>query len=300
MSARPVALCGPALMRLEARRRMAALEESTGLPVVGMDSPRGLNDPSLGRFAQVLRHADRVFLVRKRLDFTLRFGQALGDECEVVEVDSLDTLGGIRVGSRDWLREVRAAVAYRPPEWDAIPMVRALRSLQPLLDASAESVLVCDGGEFGQWVRACLTAPHCVVNGVAGSIGAALPFAAAARLARPEAPVLAFLGDGTFGFHAAEIDTAVRYRLPFVAIVGNDARWNAEHQIQLRDYGPGRTVGCELLPTRYDQVARAFGGHGEHVTVGDELLPAVRRAIASGLPSVVNWTIEGLPAPVYK
>jgi acetolactate synthase-1/2/3 large subunit len=106
------------------------------------------------------------------------------------------------------------------------------------------------------------------------------------------------MGDGTFGFHPAEIDTAVRYRLPFVAIVGNDARWNAEYQIQLRAYGSERLVGCELLPTRYDQVAAAFGGYGELVTEATGLLPAVRRAIASNLPAVVNVMIEGLPAPV--
>jgi acetolactate synthase-1/2/3 large subunit len=299
MTARPIALCGPAFMTLRGRQRMAAVEEATGVPVVGMESPRGMNDPSLGRFAQVLKRADKVFLVGKRLDFTLRFGKALGDECEVAEAESLEALGDVR-GARGWRDEVRAAIAFRPPEWDGIPMVRALRSLQPVLDSHPESVLVCDGGEFGQWVRACLGAPHQVVNGVAGSIGAGLPFAVAARVASPRAPVLAFMGDGTFGFHPAEIDTAVRYGLPFVAVVGNDARWNAEYQIQLRTYGPARLVGCELRPTRYDEVAKAFGGYGEHVEDGEMLLPAVQRAMASGLPAVVDYRIEGLPAPVYK
>jgi acetolactate synthase-1/2/3 large subunit len=158
-------------------------------------------------------------------------------------------------------------------------------------------VLVSDGGEIGQWAQACLAAPHRVINGVAGSIGAALPFALAARLAQPIAPVIAVMGDGTFGFHAAEIDTAVRYRLPFVAVVGNDARWNAEYQIQLREYGPERLVGCELLPTRYDQVAAAFGGFGERVTEAQQVLPAAHRAIDSRLPACLNVMIEGLAAP---
>jgi acetolactate synthase-1/2/3 large subunit len=161
-------------------------------------------------------------------------------------------------------------------------------------------VFVCDGGEIGQWAQACLTAPNRVINGVAGSIGAALPFALAARLAKPDAPVIAFMGDGTFGFHPAEIDTAVRYRLPFVGIVGNDARWNAEYQIQLREYGRERAIGCELLPTRYDQVAVAFGGHGELVTAAADVLPAALRAQASRLPACVNIMIEGLPAPIVK
>lgn len=99
-------------------------------------------------------------------------------------------------------------------------------------------------------------------------------------------------GDGTFGFHCAELDTAVRYGLPFLAVVGNDARWNAEYQIQLRDYGHERAIGCELLPSRYDKVCIGFGGHGEHVTSAAALLEAVERALSSGLPACVNVMIE--------
>jgi acetolactate synthase-1/2/3 large subunit len=97
-----------------------------------------------------------------------------------------------------------------------------------------------------------------------------------------------------------EFDTAVRHNLPFVAVVGNDAKWNAEFQIQLREYGPDRMVGCELNPARYDLVAEALGGHGENVTSGAELVPALRRAIYSGLPACVNVAIQPAPAPVVK
>jgi acetolactate synthase-1/2/3 large subunit len=306
---RPLILCGPASMTRSGRTQMAALEASCGIPVVGMESPRGVNDPALGAFAGVLARADYVALAGKRRDFTLRFGKAFAPDCEVVSIDAGNAAAATfeslmrdvgRHSGASWLEEVRAAIAYRPPEWDALPTVRALRSLQPLLDAHADAVFVCDGGEFGQWAQACLTAPHRVINGVAGSIGAGLPFALGARCAVPDAPILAFMGDGTFGFHPAEIDTAVRHGLPFVTVVGNDARWNAEYQIQLRTYGKERLVGCELLPTRYDEVARAFGGYGENVTDAGELLPAVRRAIASGKPAVVNFAIEGLAAPLVK
>ena len=82
-------------------------------------------------------------------------------------------------------------------------------------------------------------------------------------------------------------------------MVGNDARWNAEHQLQIRHYGADRTVGCELLPSRYEQIAVALGGYGERVERADELEPALDRALASGLPAVINVMIEGLPAPTY-
>ena len=82
-------------------------------------------------------------------------------------------------------------------------------------------------------------------------------------------------------------------------MVGNDARWNAEHQLQIQHYGAERTVGCELAPSRYEQIAVALDGHGERVERADDLEPALDRAIRSGLPAVVNVMIDGLPAPTY-
>jgi acetolactate synthase I/II/III large subunit len=335
---RPLVLAGPACMTRRGRSRMAALEAASGIPVVGMESPRGILDASFGAFAEVLAQADCVLLLGKRLDFTLRFGKppALSPECGFLQIDAEAgeierSRGALRARLRlavvadvfpametltrlatpmasGWAGEVRSAVTFRPPSWDAagaslpgrLHPVQALRPLQALLDAHPEAIFVSDGGEFGQWAQACLGAPHRVVNGVAGAIGAGLPFALAARLARPDAPVIAVMGDGTFGFHCAEIDTAVRYRLPFLAVVGNDARWNAEYQIQLRDYGRERAIGCELLPTRYDQVAAAFGGFGERVSDAAQLLPAAQRAVDSGLPACLNVMIEGLPAPLIR
>ena len=334
---RPLILTGPLTLTRAGRARLYALEAHLGVPVIGMESPRGIADPALGAFAQVLANADGVLLLGKKLDFTLKFGRppAFAANCEVIHVDpDEDELSRSRraVGSRlhaairadtfaaieammvapsckrdsrvHWLEDVRHAVAYRPPAWASVAgsagrlhPVQAMRPLQLILDRHQESVLISDGGEIGQWAQACLSAPHRVVNGTAGSIGSALPFALAARLAHPEAPVIAVLGDGTFGFHCAEIDTAVRYRLPFVAVVGNDARWNAEYQIQLRDYGADRMIGCELLPTRYEQVCVAFGGYGEHVTTADAMLAATERALDSGLPACLNVMIDGLPAP---
>ncbi len=207
-----------------------------------------------------------------------------------------------------WLSEVAAAIAYRPPAWATLTAreagklhpVELCRGLAPIFAADANAILVCDGGEIGQWPQALLAPARRIINGPAGSIGASIPFAIAARAANPGATVIAVMGDGTFGFHMAEFDTAVRCNLPFVAVVGNDATWNAEHQIQLREYGPERAHGCDLLPARYDLVAAALGGHGELVTSAADLGPALARAIASGRPACVNVMIERVPAPVIR
>ena len=336
---RPMILAGPACMTRPGRALLAALEAASGVPVIGMESPRGIADASLCAFAQMLAQADCVLLVGKRVDFTLKFGKApalsaqavvhqidaesaeiertrkaLGERLQVTALaDAFSSLLALKEAASTgapaaWLAEVRSAIAYRPPAWDSaqsdlpgkLHPVQMLRPLQALLDSHPESVLVCDGGEIGQWAMACLSAPHRVNNGVAGSIGSGLPYALAARCAQPQAPVVAVMGDGTVGFHIAEYDTAMRYGLPFVSVIGNDARWNAEYQIQLRDYGPDRLVGCELRPMRYDAVTQAFGGHGELVTEPKEMAAAAQRAQASGLPACLNVMIEGVPAPQIK
>jgi acetolactate synthase-1/2/3 large subunit len=139
-----------------------------------------------------------------------------------------------------------------------------------------------------------------MVNGVSGAIGSGLSLALSARYIERKAPVFVVLGDGTVGFHLSEFETAVRRGLPFVAIVGNDACWNAESQIQRRAYGAERMHDCDLTPARYDLVVSALGGHGEHVQRAQDLAGAIDRALASGKPACVNVMIESVAAPSIR
>ena len=328
---RPLVLLGPAMARGPRAAAVERLSEATGVPALPMESPRGFNDPWLHLAAPLLGQADLLVLLGKKPDFVVRFAQApaVAAGCRVIQVDAdaaslragaalgivadpavvADQLAvaarGRAWGHRAWGDEITRARATVPAPWaDArrsartpIHPLRVCAALQPHLDRGA--ILVADGGEFGQWVQAGLEAETRLINGPAGSIGSAIPMAIAAKLRHPDRPVIAALGDGTFGFHAFELDTAARYRLPVVTVIGNDARWNAEHQLQIQHYGAGRTVGCELAPSRYDRLAAALGGHGEHVERGDDLEPALDRALRAGIPAVVNVAIEGLPAPTY-
>lgn len=176
--------------------------------------------------------------------------------------------------------------------------LQVVRTVQSLMQSLEHPLLIADGGEFGQWAQSVIKAPVRLINGPAGSIGSAIPFALAAKAAHPKATVIALLGDGTMGFHLAEFDTAVRHHLPFVAVVGNDACWNAEYQIQKRNYGPDRLFGCELSPSAaYEKAVVALGGFGQRVTKINDLEMSLKSAIESGLPACVNVDIERHSAP---
>ncbi|MBX9593843.1 MAG: hypothetical protein K2X46_05740, partial [Roseomonas sp.] len=332
-AARPVLVAPPSLCTPAGFALQRALEAASGLPVLPMQSPRGLADPTLGLLREVLGQADLVVLIGKPLDFTLGFGKPMPADCRFILLEPEAALVGraqallgerlvlaaladptsaitaltaaVTPGHAEWAATVREAITWRPEAW-SIPQapgpIRSATLCAAVNDAVARhgATFICDGGEIGQWGMAMVRAETRAVNGVAGAIGVGIPFAIGARAAR-NAPVIALMGDGSFGFHMAEIDTAARHGLPFVAVVGNDSRWNAEHQIQIRDYGANRAHGCELAPgTRYDLVAVALGGHGEQVTEVAEIGPAIDRAIASGRPAVVNVVLDGQPAPTLK
>jgi len=328
---RPLVLLGPAMARGPRAAAVERLVEATGVPALPMESPRGFNDPWLHLAAPLLKEADLLLLLGKKPDFVVRFADpahhAVGCGVIQVDADAASLRGGATLGiaadpavvadqlaraargrpwsHRAWGDEVRRARVTTPAGWaaargsDQAPLhpLRVAAALQPHVDRGA--ILVVDGGEFGQWIQAGVEAAPRLINGVAGAIGAAIPMAIAARLRHPDRPVIAALGDGTFGFHAFELDTAARYGLPVVTVVGNDARWNAEHQLQIQHYGADRTVGCALRPSRYDQMAAALGAHGEHVERAADLAPALDRAMRAGLPTILNIAIASLPAPTY-
>ena len=331
---RPLILAGPATGRGRRWLAVEALVAATGIPALPMESPRGVNDPALRLATTCLADADVVLLIGKKLDFSLRFGQApvFSEERRFIQIDAdrselrdhpcvalrlcadpwkatrrLAEMARARSwNSGTWRSDVESLRVATPADWDGLlsPAASPVHPLdvcdavQPFLDKGA--IFVSDGGEFGQWAQAGMTAEFRLINGPSGAIGSALPMGLAAKLAYPDKAVFVLLGDGTFGYHAMELDTALRYGLPVVAIVGNDARWNAEHQLQVTTYGPDRTVGCDLLGTRYDRVTEALGGYGAFVDRTEDLPAALHDAVASGLPACVNVAIEPAAAPVFR
>ncbi|MEI8239195.1 MAG: thiamine pyrophosphate-binding protein [Actinomycetota bacterium] len=174
---------------------------------------------------------------------------------------------------------------------DRIHPYHAAREALSALDPGA--IVVQDGGETQCWGTTAGSAadPSLVISlGYQGHLGVGAGYALGAHYASPSDQVLVLTGDGAVGFHIQELDTMVRHGVPVVTVVFANDTWGMSNHGQHLVYG--REVISRLTPTAYDQIAIAFGGHGERVTDPAEVAPAVRRAFASGLPAIVNVVVS--------
>jgi len=172
-------------------------------------------------------------------------------------------------------------------------MVMAVRQLFP-----PEAVTVLDGGNTtltGVAFHPILSSPSFLYSVKMGYLGTGLPFAMGAKLAAPGRPVCLITGDGAFGFHPMELETAAREELPLVVVVAVDAAWGMEKTAFLaQGYGAAdwQHRGIDLAEVRYDDLARSLGCHGERVARDEELTPALERALASGKPAVIHVAVD--------
>jgi len=120
-----------------------------------------------------------------------------------------------------------------------------------------------------------------------GNCGYAWPTALGAKVARPERPAIAYVGDGAWGMSLAEVMTAVKEKIPAVAVVFNNGQWGAEKKNQI-DYFDSRFVGTNLANPDFSEVARVMGAEGYRVEHEDEVSDALKAALKSGKPAVVE------------
>jgi len=172
-------------------------------------------------------------------------------------------------------------------------MVMAVRQKFP-----PESITVLDGGNTtlaGVAFHPILSSPSFILSVKMGYLGTGLPFAIGAKLAAPGRPVCMITGDGAFGFHVMELETAARENLPIVVLVAVDAAWGMEKTAYVaQGYGANdwKGRGIELAEVSYDEVAKGLGCHGERVKSMEELEPALDRSLASGKPAVIHVEVD--------
>jgi acetolactate synthase-1/2/3 large subunit len=276
---------------------------------------------------EALEKTDCVLLAGTLLDFRMRFGQTIPADAKIIQLEmdavligqnrgtdvplvgnlgcSFELLSeemknqGVRLdfsGFRDELRAIETK-AERKVEAalgsDAVPIdpQRLCREVRDWLATLEDPIVIGDGGDIvataakilpvrgeGSWMD----------PGPLGTLGVGMPFALAAQITHPKRRVLIVYGDGSFGLNGMEYDTAVRFNLPIIGVVGNDGAWGQMMRPQGAIYGWNRLQGTLLNYTRYDKVVEALGGHGEYVTEPGQIRPALERAAASGKPALVN------------
>ena len=276
-----------------------------------------------------MEQTDCVILAGSLLDFRMRFGKSIPDEAKIIQMDLdatmisqnrradvglVGNLGFIFDSMLEIMDEDGITLDYsqQVETWrakeneeeeklaaqltsDEVP-IDPLRMCKEVADfVDDDMILIGDGGDIVAKAAKVLPVPKngmWMDPGPLGTLGVGMPFALAAQLANPDKRVLILYGDGSFGLNGFEYDTAVRFNLPIVGIVGNDAAWGQMLRPQVMMYGRERLVATELSPTRYDKVVEALGGHGEYVTEPDQIRPALERAYASGKPACVNVMIR--------
>lgn len=199
-----------------------------------------------------------------------------------------------------WLRGLRAMVAANEAELaaaaasDASPispyrLVREVRDVLP-----REASLSFDGEVIMAVARAMLPAyrARSILNaGTTGCIGTGLPYAIGAKLARPDAPALALLGDYAFGAAMMDVETLARIGARVVVVVANN-EGIAGHALQDWLFDPAKTAVARLLPARYEMLAQMVDGHAEYVDAPGQLRPALERALAADRFAIVNVRVD--------
>lgn len=330
---RPVIMAGTNVWWGHAENELLHLAQTLRIPVLANGMARGVvgadHDLAFSRArSAALSQADVALVIGVPMDFRLGFGAVFGADTALITVDrcapardhpravaaglygdlpdTLRALAGAAAGDHEqWIGSLRtvetAARATEAAELadDRTPLhpMRVYAELIGLLDRDA--IIVVDAGDFGSYAGRVLDSyiPGAWLDsGPFGCLGSGPGYALAAKLARPDRQVVLLQGDGAFGFSGMEWDTLVRHGVHIVSVVGNNGIWALEKHPMEMLYG--YSVVADLRPgTRYDEVVRALGGHGELVSTPAELRPALRRAFEAGLPAVVNTLTD--PAVAY-
>ena len=278
---------------------------------------------------EALKETDLLILIGHRLDFDLNFGNitSLNNKAKIIQVDidgsEIGRYRPVQVGivsdaqsalvhltrkefvverqSTRWLSDLEKARSNWEREFDTLiskdssPM-HPMHFLKGIFDIlPKKSVLVSSHGNIDFWADAYYRTyqPGGYLRaGQSGTLGAEIPYGIAAKLARPNEPVVVIVGDGGFGYHCMELDTASRYGIPFIIAIGNDASWGAISLPQKRIFG--RSFSTSLEFRNYERISEVLGGYGEFVNSSEQVGKAINRAIKSKLPSVINVQIASV------
>ncbi|MEM7222010.1 MAG: thiamine pyrophosphate-binding protein [Pseudomonadota bacterium] len=285
--------------------------------------------------------ADVIVIVGTPFDFRMGYGKRLREDATVVQIDmDYRTVGKNRdisfglvgdVGAilkavsdaasgrpdngaksrQGWIDELRTGeaaagdklMAKFKDDSNPINPFRVAYEINEFL--TEDTIYIGDGGDVvtisaqavqprgpGRWMD----------PGPLGTLGVGVPFAMAAKYVHPDKEVLCYFGDGAFSLTGWDFETCVRFKLPFLGVIGNNSAMNQIRFGQISKYGPERgDVGNKLGDVEYSKFAQMLGGYGEEVREPEQIRPALERAreaVRSGVPALVNiWVDPNVYAP---
>ena len=286
---------------------------------------------------EAFANADVIVIVGTPFDFRMGYGKRINKNLTLVQIDmdyrtvgknrdiSLGLVGdpGVILGAvlqaasgrlkdaqrqarQQWMRQLTAAESAATEK--LMPLFKSnnvpihpYRVAYELNEFLADNTIyIGDGGDVvtisaqavrprrpGQWMD----------PGALGSLGVGTGFAIAAGLADPTKEVLCYYGDGSFGMTAFDMETANRFGVPYVAVIGNNSAMNQIRYGQLAKYGEQRgSVGNLLGDVPFSRFAEMLGGYGEEVRDPAQIAPALQRARESVLrlrkSAVINIWVD--------
>lgn len=292
----------------------------------------GYPDPEMNPKATAIADADVVVLCGHRIDFRFRYGGSFPAAKHIVEINpDPQQLGAVQDNAvqvpgstagvlglarqqvpgsavrQEWLRAVRGLlrradvdIADVEDGGEALDPEAVARVLRDHLPASASVAL--DSGDFVQWCRAVLRAAgpgQWLRPGRMSTCGAGLPLALGAAIGRRQ-PSVVVVGDGSLGYHVAELETAARYGLPLLCVVGDNQAWGLELNLQNAMYDERYGEVSTLSQVDYPAIAAGFGVEGHHVPDLGVLAELVDDFAHRPRPLLIEVPITLRPSPVTR
>ncbi|MEM7009227.1 MAG: thiamine pyrophosphate-binding protein [Thermodesulfobacteriota bacterium] len=277
-------------------------------------------------FKKITSEADLIILFGIRLSLYIGFGNSFNPKAKVVQIDIESSEIGrnrpadlgvaadlkhtlqktisrinknrMKLNFSPWLKRAVSLHDKEKPKGDKLKKsnrspihpVRVGQAVSEVLGGDA--LIVIDGGDTQAWTDGhypILNPGHYVKGGPLGCMGVGVPFAIGTKIARPDKQVALITGDGAVGMNFMEFETAIRHKIPFVAVVCNDGAWGmTKHQLEITYGKKSKMIGVDLGLTPFHEIVNVLGGYGEFVSDPKELNGAIERAASSGLPALIN------------
>ncbi len=325
---KPVIFAGSGV--IDYPEEMQQLAEALEAPVVmspgarGVVSDRDYRAQTIIGGRMILEDADVILAIGTRFSMPQMFGGYQADKHTLIRVD-IDAQEVDRFGTADLaitgdagatikalLPELAKSNGSRPSRKDELEAVRervndVFGELQPQWDFSMvmREELPDDGkyvaeitqlGYFAQFGGFPIYEPRTLVHaGFQGTLGFGFATALGVQVGNPDKKVISINGDGGFMYTMPELATAVRHKIPLVAVVFNDGAFGNVKRIQQENYG-GKVMASSLTNPDFVKLAESFGAAGIRATDANELRSAIREGFDNNHPTLIDVPVGEMPS----